>query len=141
MPGVAPAEALARWNEMLCRRSLRGLFITAALGRIVPSCREVETAFAGHCPPFRVHAAEGADRVTETEREAGLPLAIQPGARYRANQLMLAPGDSLVFYTDGLTESRGSHGHGAQLGSSGGTASARERPCQPTANCGNSVRR
>ena len=119
VPGVAPAEALSRWNQMLCRRSLRGLFITAVLGRIVPSRCEVETACAGHCPPLWVRGAGGADHVAETPQVAGLPLAILPTTRYQANLLQLAPGDSLVFYTDGLIESRDSHGHGEQLGSGG----------------------
>ena len=120
VPGVAPAEALARWNEMLCRRPLRGLFITAALGRVVPSRREVESAFAGHCPPLWVRGAVGGqDRVVETRQDTGLPLAILPSSRYHANFLRLEPGDSLVFYTDGLIESRDGGGHGTQLGSSG----------------------
>ena len=119
VPGVAPAEAMARWNQMLCRRSLRGLFVTAVLGRIVPSRREVETACAGHCPPLRVRAEEGVDRAVEARQEAGLPLAVLPTSRYRANFWTLAPGDSLVFYTDGLIESRDADGHGTQLGSGG----------------------
>ena len=119
VPGVAPAEAMSHWNRLLCRRSLRGLFVTAVLGRIVPSRREVETACAGHCPPLRVRAAEGVGRADEPRQEAGLPLAVLPASRYRANFWTLAPGDSLVFYTDGLTESRDADGHGAQLGSGG----------------------
>jgi sigma-B regulation protein RsbU (phosphoserine phosphatase) len=119
VPGVPPCEALARWNQMLCRRSLRGLFVTAALGRIVPSRREVETACAGHCPPLRVSGTADPEPVKEIRQETGLPLAILPDSRYRANLLRLGPGDAMVFYTDGLIESRDAHGHGGQFGLSG----------------------
>ena len=120
VPGVAPADALARWNQMLSRRSLRGLFVTAVLGRIVPSRREVETACAGHCPPWLVRPLqEGKDRVMEIRQDTGLPLAILPSTHYHANFLMLEPGDVLIFYTDGLTESRGSDGQGEQFGADG----------------------
>ena len=73
-PGISPADALARWNENLCRRSLRGLFVTALVGRIVPSERRVETASAGHCPPWAVHGGTA----EELSVASGLPMAILP---------------------------------------------------------------
>ena len=114
-PGISPADALTRWNENLCRRSLRGLFVTALVGRIVPSARRVETAGAGHCPPWAVHGGTTA----ELSVASGLPLAILPSAKYRSSQHSPAPGEWLTFYTDGLTDSRDLAGVGAQLGASG----------------------
>ena len=105
VPDLAPAEALARWNATLCRRSLRGLFVTALLGRIVPSQRTVEIASAGHQAPWLVRNGEGIGlEVSERAIVAGLPLAIRPTAHYQGTRLALQPGECLLCYTDGLTD-------------------------------------
>ena len=69
LPGISPADVLDRWNENLCRRSLRGLFVTALVGRIVPSLRQVEMASAGHCTPWIVRGG-AADEVNGRQRSA-----------------------------------------------------------------------
>lgn len=103
--GISPAEAMERWNRTLCRQSLRGLFVTATLGRITPSRREVEIVSAGHCPPWIVRGPQhGRPAVQEAKLEVSPPLAILPEAHYQRSFLALDPGESLVFYTDGLTE-------------------------------------
>ena len=114
-PGIPPADVLSRWNETLCRRSLRGLFVTALLGRIVPSLRQVETAGAGHCTPWIVRGGTAED----FHVASGPPLAILPTAKYFSNTVTLAPREWLTFYTDGLTESRGAEGERALLGAAG----------------------
>ena len=104
VPGIAPSEALERWNQMLCLRPLRGLFVTATLGRIIPSQGLVELASAGHLPPFLVRDAEAAANVEEMAVKSGPPLAVVPQARYQPSFLKPLPGEWLVFYTDGLTD-------------------------------------
>ena len=106
VPGLAPADAMTRWNHALCRRSLRGLFVTAALGRIVPSHRTVEIASAGHCPPWIISRGEGGSRIGEPPLRAGPPLALLDSAVYSTTALPLAAGDRMLFYTDGLTDCR-----------------------------------
>lgn len=116
-PGVGPAAALARWNDMLRRQAMRGLFITAALGRITPSRRAVEIAIAGHCPPLLIRpGAEGAAEpdIDETRLERSPPLAVLSGVAYAPNFLWLSPGDTLLFYTDGLTDSRAPTARGGE---------------------------
>ena len=119
VPGLAPADALERWNTTLCRRSLRGLFVTAVLGRIVPSQRTVELASAGHQSPWLVRNGEGISlEVTEQAVAAGLPLAILPKVRYAGTTLSLRTGESLLFYTDGLTDGVAAE-TGTRLGETG----------------------
>jgi sigma-B regulation protein RsbU (phosphoserine phosphatase) len=101
-PGMSPAEALARWNRRLCGHTVRGMFITAILGRITPSLRRVQIASAGHCHPFRVTANGGAELLLV---ENSPPLGILGGLECQLTPAILGPGDWLVFYTDGLTES------------------------------------
>ena len=117
VPGLDPTEAMARWNHALCRRSLRGLFVTALLGRIMPSSRTVEIASAGHPPPWILRGG----RVDEAAVSAGPPLALLPAARYHASFVPVGVGDWLVFYTDGLTDSRQGVGS-AWLGADGACA-------------------
>lgn len=99
--GIAPQTALARWNEMLCGHTIRGMFITALLGRIVPSQGLVEISSAGHCQPIQV--APGKAEVLEVKNAP--PLAIMEGIEYHLTSAKLSPGEWLVFYTDGLSES------------------------------------
>src|SRR4030095_3637405 len=40
----------------------------------------------------------------ETRAPTGGPLGLLPGMSYRAASVQLAPGDTLVLYTDGITE-------------------------------------
>ena len=39
--------------------------------------------------------------------EAGLPLGVRAGEHYPESSQTLAPGDTLLFYTDGITEAAG----------------------------------
>ncbi len=101
-PGIAPADALMRWNEMLCGHTIRGMFITTIVGRIVPSQRAVEFASAGHCPPMRVSPG---GQVTDVKTAGGPPIGILDNLKYPSNSITLEPGEWLVLFTDGLTES------------------------------------
>lgn len=65
----------------------------------------MEICNAGHLPP--VLAASGGTRLLQG---AGLPLGMFCEASYGVAPLHLEPGDSLVFYTDGLTETRSETG-------------------------------
>lgn len=67
---------------------------------------------AGHLPPLWYRAAQGQwelleeDSVAVKQSVEGLPLGLIPGTEYRQTAVQLAPGDLLVLYTDGLSESR-----------------------------------
>lgn len=100
---ASPSEALTKLNSTLNERIVRGMFVTTIVGRIVPSANRLELASAGHCKPLIVRA-DGA--VHEIETEGSLPLGILPKVIYRQGKLDLQPGDWLVCFTDGLSESR-----------------------------------
>ena len=107
--GLDPGEAIARWNNALCERTVRGLFVTASLGRITPSLRCVEIACAGHCAPILVRR-DG--QSYEPAVSASAPLGIVSGMKFATTTLDLESGDWLAFYTDGLSES---HRPGGEL--------------------------
>jgi serine phosphatase RsbU (regulator of sigma subunit) len=64
--------------------------------------RCVEYADAGHGHDF-VRRASGA---VETLPVRGLPLGVLPGQTYAGGTIVLAPGDALVIYSDGLVDAR-----------------------------------
>jgi sigma-B regulation protein RsbU (phosphoserine phosphatase) len=101
-PGISPGAALARWNARLCGHTIRGMFITAVLGRIRPDLGLVEFAVAGHTAPL-VRRKTG--QVGVPAIDSAPPLGVVPGLEFPGNQIKLLPGDHAIFYTDGLVES------------------------------------
>jgi anti-sigma regulatory factor (Ser/Thr protein kinase)/putative methionine-R-sulfoxide reductase with GAF domain len=76
---------------------------TAAYAVLEPDTGEVQIASAGHLPPVVVSAAGG--RVVEITPSA--PLGAFSYGRVQEHEMVLAPGETLVFYTDGLVERPG----------------------------------
>lgn len=103
MTTTSPADALAKLNATLSRRIVRGMFVTALIARLTPSNGRVEIGSAGHCKPILCHA-NGQVEVIHTE--SALPLGILPDRKYRQGKVYLEPGDHIVCYTDGLSESK-----------------------------------
>lgn len=100
---TTPSKALALLNETLHANIIRGMFITTLIGKMNPAKRRVEIASAGHCPPL---LAKGGGNVNKLEIPSAMPLGILPNVQYTHGEVLLAPGDRLVVYTDGLSESR-----------------------------------
>jgi len=101
-PSISPAIALSRWNDMLCATTIRGMFITALLGRIDPQRHEVEIASCGHSEPLLVQST---GIVQSVPLPGGPPLGVVPDRTMRSRMVPLQPGEWLVAYTDGLSES------------------------------------
>jgi GAF domain-containing protein/anti-sigma regulatory factor (Ser/Thr protein kinase) len=76
---------------------------TAAYAVLQPDTGEVQIATAGHLPPIIIGSGKG--RVVEMKPSA--PLGAFSYGRVQEHELVLAPGETLVFYTDGLIERPG----------------------------------
>lgn len=63
----------------------------------------VTLATGGHAPPMLIHS-DGT--VTEVDL-SGTAIGLLPGAPFGETRLTLGPGQTLVLYTDGVTEARG----------------------------------
>jgi sigma-B regulation protein RsbU (phosphoserine phosphatase) len=83
-----------------------GRFATFCYARIEPDSGQVAYSNAGHNPPLLVRA----DGTVESLSQGGMVLGIFPDNVYEQAVIAVAPGDRLVFYTDGITEARGSDG-------------------------------
>ncbi|MGP1345948.1 MAG: PP2C family protein-serine/threonine phosphatase [Phycisphaerales bacterium] len=102
-----PAEVMAHANEALSRRRIDGAFITAFLGVLSDDRRTLTYANAGHNRPLlRRGAGAGSGRVSAIEGGLSFPLGVLPETRFEQAEMELVSGDSIVMYTDGITEAR-----------------------------------
>jgi anti-sigma regulatory factor (Ser/Thr protein kinase) len=75
------------------------MFVTCLYAILDPASGRLQYANAGHDLPYHRHV----DGVEEL-RAVGMPLGLMPGTRYEEHEITLAPGDSVLFYSDGLVE-------------------------------------
>jgi GAF domain-containing protein len=101
-----PSRVLARVNDALAAQTDDSTFLTLCCALIDPATRAVTLANAAH-PPALLHSARG-DRpgCRPLGIGSGLIAGFRPGEQYPAETAEMAPGDVLVFYTDGVTEAR-----------------------------------
>jgi serine phosphatase RsbU (regulator of sigma subunit) len=97
--GASPAQVLARVNDLLFNDIPPGMFVTCFYALLDPASGRMHFANAGHEPPFR-QAPSGAIELWAT----GMPLGMMPETSYEEYETVLVPGESLLFYSDGLVE-------------------------------------
>lgn len=103
--GALPPEPLMQAaNDFLLRRPDDESFATAAYVRLELSTGEYLVLSAGHPPVLRWCAR---DRTWLVDTARGLALGVQPDAELVRSEGRLEPGEALLFYTDGVVESRG----------------------------------
>ena len=98
---VALPELVSNMNKYACSNSQGGLrFTTAFLAEYDPDRRLMNYINAGHNSPILRRGTGLIERLDV----GGLPLGIQPEAKYESASVVLAPGDWLAIFTDGLVE-------------------------------------
>ena len=98
---MTPARSVAAINARLYQSLHEGMFVTAKFLLYDTTSGDVEFVLCGH-PPARLRRADG--RVEPLAGEALLPLGIVEPYDVVATRATLNPGDTLVMYTDGVTE-------------------------------------
>jgi len=101
MRAAGPGEALAEVNDVLNEDNDACMFVTMIYAVYDPATGELTYADGGHDPPLVVHADGTTTQLPMTE---GLALGVMPGFDYHQHSHRLAPGDTVVLYTDGVTE-------------------------------------
>lgn len=96
-----PAAAVMRLNDAMSR-SFAERFVTMIMVVLNPATNEAVIVSAGHMAPMHRSAngqldEPGADLL-------GLPLGIEPGFEFPQKSIILAAGDLLTLYTDGINE-------------------------------------
>ncbi len=101
--GHDPSEVLARTGRLLAGLDTE-LFATCCYLQLDPATGELLAARAGHPHPVMINCSQS--RVSEFVVPGGPPLGVDPAADYPWTRTVLASGDALLLYTDGLVETR-----------------------------------
>lgn len=102
---LSPSKVLERANEILLPEMPARMFVTCLYMVLEPETGRVEFANAGHNLPY-VRTADGVIEL----RATGMPLGLLPGMDYPQHEAILAPGESVLLYSDGLVEAHGPAG-------------------------------
>jgi sigma-B regulation protein RsbU (phosphoserine phosphatase) len=93
-------DLMARASGLLCSNSLPAQYATLVAGYVTAE-GEAVIANAGHPPPIAIAGGQ------RTDVEAtGVPMGMFCDSQFSTIRLTLAPGDTLLVYSDGLTEAR-----------------------------------
>ncbi len=94
-----PGQVLERANELLVPDIPRNMFVTCLYAILEPATGRLIYANAGHDLPYR-HHQDGADEL----RATGMPLGLLPGMAYEEKETIVHPGETVLFYSDGIVE-------------------------------------
>ncbi|HZX89524.1 MAG TPA: SpoIIE family protein phosphatase, partial [Rudaea sp.] len=95
-----PEQLLRQLNADLCMRNDDCMFVTLLCGILDLESGRLFLASAGHDAPIRV----GAGRAARIDVETSAPLGLYPETVFIGSEAQLAPNESVVLYTDGVTE-------------------------------------
>ena len=102
-PTDSPAAILEHFNENLQSARIRHAFVTAFLGVYHPRTGELRYANAGHEPPLLM--TPGTENpLCRINTKPGFPLGVATRAEVVDARIRLEPGQTLVLYTDGITD-------------------------------------
>ncbi len=102
---LSHADLNIAMEDLNAEISVSGLghrFITCVLMVIDPVTNQLTVVNAGHLPPLRRNTAGLVEAIGATE--SGLPLGILPNQTFQQTVFDLAPGESWLVFTDGVTE-------------------------------------
>ena len=95
----AARDIVAQANRSLCRDIGEDQFVTLFYGALDTQSRRFTYCNAGHSAPLLFRGGQHCGL-----KEGGLVLGVLADTEYEEHQFTLLPGDVVVFYTDGLTE-------------------------------------
>lgn len=104
---LAPAQILQKLNQIICERRIEGRFMTMCFLSWQPAERILRVANAGQEQPLIFQNGRG-----EKLPLAGFPVGMFDDSTYDEMRLVLSPGDIVVLYSDGVTDTQNS---GAQF--------------------------
>ncbi len=97
----SPSAILEAVNRALCEGNDSGMFVTLFCGILEIESGLFSFANAGHNPPLLL-GSDGQCRFLTVKK--GLVAGIMEGSRYPQVNLLMLPGESVLLYTDGVTE-------------------------------------
>ena len=100
--GVEPVKVFDHLNRFLCDRVAVGRYATMFFGLLAPD-GTLEFVRAGHPSPLLLRQG----KVSELYCEGSFPIGLVPEATFSSTHVQLQPEDTLVLFTDGVTEAEG----------------------------------
>ncbi len=98
-----PARAVTLLNDQLIAGGIGDRFVTFAALILDPTAHQVTVVNAGHINPLKLKpCGHLADVISNAE--SGLPLGIVEGYPYTAKVVSIDAGESLLMFTDGVTD-------------------------------------
>jgi sigma-B regulation protein RsbU (phosphoserine phosphatase) len=97
--GDGPAATMERVNRVLSQRSIKSKYATSFYGMLSPDGRFVSSN-AGHNPPIVARC----DGTIYRLEKGGLPIGMFGRAVYEEEEFRLEPGDTLLLFSDGMSE-------------------------------------
>lgn len=104
LTGITPADVLYRVNNELCKGNEQSMFVTLFFAKLNIYTGQVEYANAGHNPFILL----GKNKRAYQKLHPGMVLAAFEDIQFKNEELTLSPGDTLLMYTDGVTEAMNS---------------------------------
>jgi serine phosphatase RsbU (regulator of sigma subunit) len=93
-------KLVERANRLLCESTLSSHYSTLICSRLSVD-GGIEMCNAGHCPPFLFQ-----DGLVQKIEATGLPIGLLSEGQYAVKNYKLKPGESIFFYSDGLSEAQ-----------------------------------
>jgi phosphoserine phosphatase RsbU/P len=97
--GTDPARVFNHVNRFLCDHAEVGRYATMFFG-ILDDAGKLEFINAGHPSPILIRK----DTVEEAFTEGSFPVGLVPEAEFTTSTLQLQPNDTMVLFSDGVTE-------------------------------------
>ncbi|MFL5330992.1 MAG: SpoIIE family protein phosphatase [Gemmataceae bacterium] len=98
------ATAFTKLNDFILKAGLSDRFITLAAAVLDPAKHRITIVNGGHQPPL-LYKASREDLTEVISQEAtGFPLGVMPNQTYQMVETSFEPGDSLLLFTDGITD-------------------------------------
>ena len=101
LKGIPADNVLSEVNNILVDESPSNMFVTIFYGVLDTRSGSFEYSNAGHNSPYLI-SNDGT--INQLSIVGGLLLGAMKDVEYQSNVIMLKPGESVVFYTDGVTE-------------------------------------
>ncbi len=102
--GVDPVKVFNHLNSFLCDHAVVGRYATMFFGLVDPG-GGLEYVRASHPSPLLLRRGE----ITELYTGGSFPVGLIEEASFKAARVQLEPGDTLLLYTDGVTEAEDKH--------------------------------
>jgi serine phosphatase RsbU (regulator of sigma subunit) len=87
-------------KSMYSLTSAEGFFATIVLARYWPSSGKMQLTLGGHLPPLLIVDSD----IGTLPQLKGMSLGVAPDVSYEQKEIFLAPGESILFFTDGVVE-------------------------------------